>query len=787
MGLRTIAFFIGISLLFPMPSFSQGSGSNQIGWFFDEAGAQRCASGQPYETVTAFLCLISPTTNYCAGWELSTTVFGNCVVTSWDIQGDGVNVATAPDFIVGYGAGPSDPPAINQHGIIVLCTADILLLDDEEVSLYVGPVVNASIANQMVFIDGNRDDNLEIMTPSSGSTSVPTSWVNSDDWPCSSNNYGKNHRVIVKTNPGIVNISNPSGGDKLGNITFNSIEIDSLASLFQVDEVSKVTGAGPDSVNYHVRVTGEQKVSYVNRDRFIFVLPDSNDRDSFATALESLSDVKSATPWRAASACLFPNDPNIGYHIDNPWFSGGTVDIQDGWDIVPVGDATITIIDSGIDPSHSDLMGIVSGEFGMPGSDPHGTQVAGLAAAQKNNAFGVAGMAPVQLWNKHFRWNNTPGADGQDRFVDVLHQVMGTDYPIANFSGSWSSDPDLRTTCSLFYNSNRILVSSAGNENSTTPIYYPAKYSSVIAVGAIDRYGALSEFNVGEEMDFTAHGKLVWTTTTIADGQPTQDYCRQVNGTSFSAPIVSGAAAILLSYNPNLFNDDVYNLLAMSATTSTLVDPSPTLYEDAFGHGLVQVSAALDSLIRNSFIGGAEVGYDRSQMTNMGNRIVYGLPGYSDGSYTVRRYELEKDISFPTSFIELPHVWGRGAATSGIKKILSNPMYIDIKQQCEIKPGSLTTSGCTLISYVYHFTGPWPNNGQFYFPSSPSNMEWGYAALGKDGFSSVREVDSALKRLELSAYPNPFNAKINFLVKVSRPGQVNVSVYDMRGQKVVEL
>ncbi len=100
-----------------------------------------------------------------------------------------------------------------------------------------------------------------------------------------------------------------------------------------------------------------------------------------------------------------------------------------------------------------------------------------------------------------------------------------------------------------------VIVCAAGNEGDDVSKYYPASFEEVFTVGSIDRNGNYSFFsNHGEEVDFVAPGHNIEVTSSK------KDY-----GTSFSAPFVSAAAAMVLSVNPELSINETKNILVESA------------------------------------------------------------------------------------------------------------------------------------------------------------------------------------------------------------------------------
>ena len=101
------------------------------------------------------------------------------------------------------------------------------------------------------------------------------------------------------------------------------------------------------------------------------------------------------------------------------------------------------------------------------------------------------------------------------------------------------------------YSKGVVVVCAAGNEGDDVSKHYPGAFEEVFTVGSIDRNGNHSFFsNYGEEVDFVAPGHNIETMPTY------QEY-----GTSFSAPFVSAAAAMVLSVNPELTIDETKNIL----------------------------------------------------------------------------------------------------------------------------------------------------------------------------------------------------------------------------------
>jgi subtilisin family serine protease len=125
---------------------------------------------------------------------------------------------------------------------------------------------------------------------------------------------------------------------------------------------------------------------------------------------------------------------------------------------------------------------------------------------------------------------------------------------------SWG-DPNysaiIADACQYAYDKGVILVASAGNDAGPT-LNYPAKLSTVISVGSVNRYKVISGFSsYGTDLDLVAPGEQIISTYKLSAGE---QYFEQ-SGTSMSAPHVTGSVALLLGMQPGLSPDEVRSRL----------------------------------------------------------------------------------------------------------------------------------------------------------------------------------------------------------------------------------
>ncbi|MBN1632817.1 MAG: S8 family serine peptidase [Ignavibacteria bacterium] len=290
---------------------------------------------------------------------------------------------------------------------------------------------------------------------------------------------------------------------------------------------------------------------------------------------------------------IIPNDPYFSsqYYLSNAGFNSV-------WDF-SLGDSSVVIgvIDSGLDFTHPDLQNsykINYGEFGNgkenngidddnngfiddwrgwnfisnsnnPSDDninSHGTAVTGIINAGFDNGIGISSAASNTkvLVLKAFDKNGT-GAEDIVSYA-VLYGISAG-VKIFNFSFGDNIYSNLfRDVARFAYSKNITIVTSAGNTASDN-LHYPSAFDEVISVGAIDANNFRTGFSTfGETVDIFAPGNQILTTSRTGKGleQLNLDYF-YINGTSFSAPIVSSAAAILLSKNKNLTNEEIRGIL----------------------------------------------------------------------------------------------------------------------------------------------------------------------------------------------------------------------------------
>ncbi|MFC4354175.1 S8 family serine peptidase [Chryseomicrobium palamuruense] len=261
----------------------------------------------------------------------------------------------------------------------------------------------------------------------------------------------------------------------------------------------------------------------------------------------------------------------------------------------------VGVLDSGIDTEHRDLK-VVGGvctydsfcSAGVPYDDDegHGTHVAGIIAALANGT-GVVGVAPnVELYS--IKALSEFGSGTTTSIVRGIEWAIQNDLDILNLSiTSDENEPAIANALKVAYDKGMILVGAAGNKGvaETSTVTYPAKYDTVIAVGAVtSKNTKLLESSVGPEVEFTAPGEQILSTYPMewdftddkADGYT------MMSGTSMAAPHVTGLLALYKERFPDLTNKELRTLLV-----GTVTDLGTAGRDRLYGHGLISYKKVL--------------------------------------------------------------------------------------------------------------------------------------------------------------------------------------------------
>ncbi|MEU4239395.1 S8 family serine peptidase [Actinoplanes sp. NPDC026619] len=324
---------------------------------------------------------------------------------------------------------------------------------------------------------------------------------------------------------------------------------------------------------------------------------------------QSLDQLRAATVQVSASRSAgliasLKSDPNVAYvevdHVrkmaettpDDPIYGEGyqpelkELNVPTAWDTTTGSAVNVAVLDTGVNAGTNgvdDLSGALLGGYDFVNNDSnaaddegHGSEVASLIAARGNNSLGMAGVCwscqilPVKVLDYK--------GDGYDSTIAKgITWAVQHGAKIINMSlGGVQSSQVLSDAVAYANASSVLVVAAAGNSNSTTK-QYPAAYTDVLAVGATARCPNWQS-NVGctegitGKASFSSYNSstVKWVDVaapgTVYNKDSNGNYSSGQSGTSFSAPLVTGVAALMKSNKPSLTGWSLLSQIQASAT-----------------------------------------------------------------------------------------------------------------------------------------------------------------------------------------------------------------------------
>jgi len=338
----------------------------------------------------------------------------------------------------------------------------------------------------------------------------------------------------------------------------------------------------------------------------------------------------------ARRLAFVPNDPLIS----RQWYLG-QIRAFDFWQqLPPLPAIKVAVIDSGIDGKHPEFQDRIYASKSFVSSSArvdtqgHGTFVAGEIAAATNNAVGIAGIGfPVQLLiGKVVRNDGTIPLKAE---ANAIRWAVDKGARVINLSLAGLRDPldhrrdtysPLEAAAIRYAVGKHVLVVAAVGNSDQAPrspwnfAGYPAALPHVVGVSALDPTGNVSEFSDRDTNfnDISAPGSDIFSTLPLAVTAPTRSVCddqgysdcgpfefRHAEGTSFAAPMVTAAAALMLGLRPGLAPDQVSSLLGQTAldmNASTGCRACPVGHDRLSGAGRVDVTAGAGAVTNGDYV-----------------------------------------------------------------------------------------------------------------------------------------------------------------------------------------
>ena len=289
-------------------------------------------------------------------------------------------------------------------------------------------------------------------------------------------------------------------------------------------------------------------------------------------------------------------------------------DLAAVWQLSRGAGQKVAVIDTGV-ARHSRLRHLVAGgdyvaqTDGTQDCDAHGTLVAGLIAASKDPDDSFSGVAPdaevLSIRQSSSAYSSVSATAGTtSTLARAVRYAADSGATVINISevacGQSMSDASLGAA--VHYAAvvkDAVIVAAAGNNDicryegkqdswdDASTIVSPAWYDDyVLTVGSVDSTGTPSEFTVpGPWVDVAAPGESVVSLDPRSAG-----LTGSVSGTSFAAPLVSGAVALVRSRFTRLRAADVIRLIEATAHA-----PAHG-WDPRVGFGVVDAYAAVSAI-----------------------------------------------------------------------------------------------------------------------------------------------------------------------------------------------
>jgi subtilisin family serine protease len=252
----------------------------------------------------------------------------------------------------------------------------------------------------------------------------------------------------------------------------------------------------------------------------------------------------------------------------------------------------ITIVDSGVDPTHPEFAARPNTTFANEqtvtgGNEFHGTIVASLAAAPQD-AQGIVGVYPNAALQVYDASPDSRGISNSTATAGILAAAEHCPGVINLSFGSVSQDPQLQRAILTAYRNGCLVVAASGNAGASgSPPTYPAAWPHVLTVGATNAEDDVSRFStIGTDIDLVAPGDAV--TAAVPLWRNASGYASGLQGTSFAAPLVSAAAAWVWTVRPDLTVTQLGEVLRHSAR-----DLDAPGFDAKSGWGLLDLPSAL--------------------------------------------------------------------------------------------------------------------------------------------------------------------------------------------------
>ena len=284
--------------------------------------------------------------------------------------------------------------------------------------------------------------------------------------------------------------------------------------------------------------------------------------EDFIEMVQEINDVEYAELNYIYEKCFEPNDP-----LWKEQWGPKAIKCPEAWDAINREGAFshVVIIDTGCNNCHEDITSSVSDiDYDFVNDDltpdddcyvKHGTHCAGIIGAIQNNGKGISGVVGREntgydVCKSYIKVLDSQGIGYSSTIAKgITHAVKYEDYVdvISMSLGGYGLSLLMHVACDYaYYIRGAVIVAAAGNDG-LKKMSIPARFSSVISVGAVDENLELCSWsNYGPNLDIVAPGEDIISTYKTSGS----NMYKKLSGTSMACPHVAGVAALYLAGHP---------------------------------------------------------------------------------------------------------------------------------------------------------------------------------------------------------------------------------------------
>lgn len=486
----------------------------------------------------------------------------------------------------------------------------------------------------------------------------------------------------------------------------------------------------------------------------------------------------------------------------------------------------------------------------------HGTEVAGiLGAITDNGTTGISGVAGgnyieddpssygIQLVDLEVYQDDGLGNRDANIFESIVvpalyegatYSTTGTGpehygFELNILNQSWGAleshydDPQLlQDAIAYIFRHGVTDVCSKGNWE-TGELHIPSDYSDVytISVGGSGDggiYDGADPIDDGDGSDYGNHMDLIapygystileTLTNDAPDSYLTSSSTPGYFGTSYSAPQVSGAAALLMSYlnNPdgephfeNLAPEDVENILQMTATEGSDFPCTNDRPDDYCGYGLLNIEAALLQVEKPHYkllhfsnyyahgtvpIDGEDINISFDEWTHLPTGIVVPY-----GDYVADRYKIDETVYHTLSpSSEIIAYW----KLQSMSDVVLGPTYFPATPEIDFELGTPSTSSVHVKGFFYHLKERYVDGTLVddavnkWIPSkiTAAPLRISYSLLVYDENADEVNNEISADGMYVKIMPNPTSDVVTLSFSSELNQQVIVEIKDIAGNRI---